>query len=65
MRLSRRAGGSLALGAMRVLLIDPDPARAALVAEGLDGVRPLEVRHAAELDEVFTFVAQKKTRRTS
>ncbi len=36
---------------MRVLLIDPDPARAALVTEGLDGVRPLEVRHAAELDE--------------
>ncbi len=36
---------------MRVLLIDPDPARAALVAEGLEGVRPLEVRHSSELDE--------------
>jgi response regulator NasT len=31
---------------MRVLVIDPDPARAALVAEGLGGVQPLEVRHA-------------------
>lgn len=36
---------------MRVLLIDPDPARAALVAEGLEGIRPLDVRRAAELDE--------------
>jgi response regulator NasT len=36
---------------MRVLLIDPDPARAALVAEGLEGVRPLEVRQSAILDE--------------
>ena len=32
---------------MRVLVVDPDPARAALVAEGLAGVDPLEVRHAA------------------
>jgi response regulator NasT len=32
---------------MRVLLIDPDPARAALVAEGLAGVDPLEVRQSA------------------
>lgn len=31
---------------MRVLVVDPDPARAALVAEGLVGVEPLEVRHA-------------------
>lgn len=31
---------------MRVLVVDPDPARAALVAEGLSGVEPLEVRHA-------------------
>jgi response regulator NasT len=31
---------------MRVLVIDPDPARAALVAEGLRGVEPLEVRQA-------------------
>ncbi len=30
---------------MRVLVVDPDPARAALVAEGLAGVEPLEVRH--------------------
>jgi len=36
---------------MRVLLIDPDPARAALVAEGLEGFRPLEVRHSPSLDE--------------
>jgi response regulator NasT len=36
---------------MRVFLIDPDPARAALVAEGLEGVRPLEVRQAPALDE--------------
>jgi response regulator NasT len=32
---------------MRVLLIDPDPARAALVAEGLQGVEPLVVQQAA------------------
>jgi response regulator NasT len=37
---------------MRVLVVDPDPARAALVAEGLAGVEPLEVRHAALFDEV-------------
>jgi response regulator NasT len=36
---------------MRVLVIDPDPARAALVAEGLVGVHPLEVRQAAAFDE--------------
>jgi response regulator NasT len=36
---------------MRVLLIDPDPARAALVAEGLEGVRPLEVKHSTSLQE--------------
>ena len=36
---------------MRVLVIDPDPARAALVADGLSGVDPLEVRHAAIYDE--------------
>jgi two-component system, response regulator / RNA-binding antiterminator len=35
---------------MRVLLVDPDPARAALVAEGLAGVQPLEVRQAAVFD---------------
>lgn len=32
---------------MRVLVIDPDAARAALVAEGLAGVHPLEVRQAS------------------
>ena len=32
---------------MRVLVIDPDPARAALVAEGLAGIEPLVVRQAA------------------
>lgn len=36
---------------MRVLVVDPDPARAALVAEGLAGVEPLEVRRAAAFDE--------------
>lgn len=36
---------------MRVLLIDPDPARAALVAEGLEGIRPLELRRASGLEE--------------
>ncbi|MBV9994469.1 MAG: ANTAR domain-containing protein [Caulobacteraceae bacterium] len=36
---------------MRVLVIDPDPARAALVAEGLAGAEPAEVRHAAQFDE--------------
>lgn len=35
---------------MRVLVIDPDPARAALVAEGLAGVQPLNVRHALIFD---------------
>lgn len=35
---------------MRVLVIDPDPARAALVAEGLAGVDPLEVRQSAAFD---------------
>jgi response regulator NasT len=32
---------------MRVLVVDPDPARAALVLEGLAGVDPLEMRHLA------------------
>jgi len=36
---------------MRVLVVDPDPARAALVAEGLAGVEPLEVRHASVFGE--------------
>jgi response regulator NasT len=36
---------------MRVLLVDPDPARAALVVEGLSGVEPLEVRHVAVFDQ--------------
>ena len=36
---------------MRVLVIDPDAARAALVAQGLEGVQPLEVRHAAVYNE--------------
>ena len=35
---------------MRVLVVDPDPARAALVAEGLAGVEPLDVRHVATFD---------------
>jgi len=36
---------------MRVLVIDPDHARAALVAAGLQGVDPSEVRHATFYDE--------------
>lgn len=35
---------------MRVLVVDPDPARAALVAEGLAGVEPLVVRHVTVFD---------------
>jgi response regulator NasT len=35
---------------MRVLIIDPDDARAALVAEGLADTRPLEVRRAPTID---------------
>ena len=42
---------SLGAEGMRVLVIDPDPARAALVAEGLEGVRPLEVRRSATFSE--------------
>jgi response regulator NasT len=41
---------------MRVLVVDPDPARAALVVEGLAGVHPLEVRQAAIFDEHETAV---------
>ena len=37
---------------MRVLVIDPDPARAALVAEGLADVKPLEVRSAPSFETV-------------
>jgi response regulator NasT len=37
---------------MRVILIDPDEARAALVAEGLADVRPLELRRAAAFEHV-------------
>jgi len=36
---------------MRLLVVDPDPARAALVAEGLGDINPLELRRAAELNE--------------
>src|SRR5436190_19462177 len=36
---------------MRVLVVDPDPARAALVAEGLAGIEPLVVRHTAVFDQ--------------
>lgn len=36
---------------MKVLIIDPDEARAALVAQGLAGVKPLDVRRAAAFDE--------------
>ena len=37
---------------MRVLVIDPDPARAALVAEGLADVKPLEVRSAESFEAI-------------
>jgi response regulator NasT len=43
---------------MKVLIIDPDEARAALVAEGLEDVRPLEVRRAASLEEVESELAR-------
>lgn len=36
---------------MRVLVIDPDKARAALVTEGLADVKPLEVRSAPSFEE--------------
>lgn len=36
---------------MRVLLVDPDPARAALVAEGLSEMTPLDLRRAKTLCE--------------
>jgi response regulator NasT len=36
---------------MRVLIVDPDEARAALVAQGLAGIKPLEVRRMAAFDE--------------
>jgi len=36
---------------MRVLIIDPDEARAALVAQGLAGVEPLEVRRSAVFNQ--------------
>jgi response regulator NasT len=35
---------------MRLLIVDPDPARAALVAEGLADMRPLELQHVASLE---------------
>ena len=41
----------VAMAGMRVLLVDPDPARAALVAEGLEGVHPLDVRQTPMLEE--------------
>jgi two-component system, response regulator / RNA-binding antiterminator len=37
---------------MKVVIIDPDEARAALVAEGLDDVRPLEVRRVSTFEEI-------------
>jgi len=41
---------------MRVLVIDPDKARAALVAEGLADVKPLEVKSAPSFEEVESAV---------
>lgn len=37
---------------MRLLVIDPDSARAALVAEGLADLRPLDIHHAKTLDSL-------------
>lgn len=51
LRRSHPSPDGLRAKGMRVLVIDPDPARAALVAEGLAGVQPLEVRRAAVFDE--------------
>lgn len=36
---------------MKLLIVDPDPARAALVAEGLADMHPLELQHLARFDE--------------
>jgi response regulator NasT len=36
---------------MRLLLVDPDPARATLVAEGLADMRPLDLRRTSSLTE--------------
>jgi len=43
---------------MKVLIIDPDEARAALVAEGLCDVRPLEVRRVGSFEEVESELAE-------
>jgi response regulator NasT len=43
---------------MRVLIIDPDKARAALVAEGLADVKPLEVRSAPSFEAAENEIAQ-------
>ena len=45
---------------MRVLVIDPDPTRAALVAEGLADVKPLEVRSAPSFETVEADLADFK-----
>jgi response regulator NasT len=45
---------------MRVLVIDPDPARAALVTEGLADVKPLEVRSAPSFETVEADLADFK-----
>ncbi len=37
---------------MRLLIVDPDPARAALVAEGLADMRPLEIQRTASLARI-------------
>jgi response regulator NasT len=42
---------------MRVLIIDPDEARAALVAEGLATIEPLEVRRAPGVENVHDDLA--------
>ena len=42
---------------MLVLVVDPDPARAALVTEGLAGIEPLEVRQSARFQPDVIVVA--------
>lgn len=53
-----RARGMVRDGRMRVLIIDPDEARAALVAEGLGDVRAQDIRRVACFEAVESDLAQ-------
>ncbi|MDD3836923.1 MAG: ANTAR domain-containing protein [Phenylobacterium sp.] len=57
MRLIRRSGPAIR-ASMRVLIIDPDEARAALVAEGLSEVDPLEVTRAPSFEAIEADLAR-------